>query len=194
MTRRATPTSASPRRSSRHKADGDAPLVHRVTAYSKAALWDGVETWFDGGKEVSGEIDPKAAAVHTFKGGGGSNWEIWPPKGSTVKKVPLPWSSLATPAALDDITFGYKWAKDTVTKDGALVTLPEYYRLEKEKKDKEQWVVVNAKDVPAETGLAKVEFPKRPSRQTRTLRHARRDGELLEEAGAEGRAVRGEAG
>ena len=48
-----------------------------------------------------------------------------------------------------------------MSKDGALVTLPEYYRLEKDKKDKEQWVVVNAKDVPAETGLAKVEFPKR---------------------------------
>ena len=144
-----------------HKADGVAPLVHRVTAYKKAALWDGVENWFAGGKAVSGEIDPNAAAVHTFKGGGGSNWEIWPPKGSTVKKVPLPWSSLTTPTALDETTFGYKWAKDTVTKDGAVVTLPEYYRIEKEKNDKEQWVVVNAKDVPAETGLAKVAFPKR---------------------------------
>ena len=75
--------------------------------------------------------------------------------------MPLAWSSFATPAALDDTTYGYKWAKEAVTKDGRLVTLPEYYRLEKDKKDKEQWVVVSAKDVPAETGLAKVEFPKR---------------------------------
>ena len=44
------------------KPDGDAPLIHRITAYSKAALWDGVQAWFDGGPAASGEIDPKAAA------------------------------------------------------------------------------------------------------------------------------------
>jgi hypothetical protein len=146
------------------KPGGDAPLVHRLTAYSKAALWDGVQAWFDGGKDVSGEIDPKAAAVHKFDKKGGASWEIWPPKEGKIKKVPLPWSSFAAPAALDDTTYGYKWAKDSVTKsdvkDGALVTLPEFYRLEKDAKDKERWVVVSAKDVPAETGLAKVEFPR----------------------------------
>ena len=141
-------------------AGGDAPLVHRVTAYSKAALWDGVEKWFDGGKEATGVIDPTAAAIHTFKGGGGSDWEIWPPKRSDVQKVPLPWSSFVSPTAFDDSTFGYKWAKD-VARSGAVVTLPEYYRLEKDEKDKPHWVVVSGHDVPAETGLAQVDFPKR---------------------------------
>ena len=79
-------------------------------------------------------------------------------------------------------------------KDGSLVTLPEYYRLEKDTKDKEQWVVVSPKDVPAETGLAKVEFPEAREAPTGALRHARRGGQLLEEAGAGGRTVRGEAG
>ena len=141
-------------------ADGDAPLIHRITAYSKAALWDGVQAWFDGGKEVSGEIDPKSAGVHTFDGKGGATWQIYPPNTAREKKVPVAWSSFATPVALDDTTYGYKWAKDAVTKDGAIVTLPEYYRLEKDKKDKERWAVVSAKDVPAETGLGKVEFPR----------------------------------
>ena len=45
----------------------DAPLIHRITAYNKAALWDGVQARLDGGKEVSGPIDPKAAAVQTFE-------------------------------------------------------------------------------------------------------------------------------
>lgn len=142
------------------KADGEAPLIHRITAYSKAALWDGVEAWFDGGKEVSGVIDPKASAVHTFKGGGGATWEIHPPNIPRGKKVPVAWSSFATPTALDDTTYGYKWAKDAVSEDGPFVTLPEYYRLAKDRKDKEQWVVVSPKDVPAETGLAKAEFPR----------------------------------
>ena len=82
--------------------------------------------------------------------------------------MPLAWNSFATPVALDDTTYGYRWTKDTVTKadvkDGSLVTLPEYYRLEKDSKGKEHWVVVSPKDVPAETGLAKVDFPRSGSR------------------------------
>ena len=143
------------------KADGNAPLIHRITAYNRSALWDGVEAWFNGGKAASGTIDPKAAAVHTFKGGGGATWQIYPPNTPRDKKAPLAWSSFATPTALDDTTYGYKWAKEAVTQGEAVITLPEYYRLEKDKKDKERWVVVSAKDVPAETGLAKAEFPQR---------------------------------
>jgi hypothetical protein len=149
----------------------DAPLVHRITAYRKAALWDGVQAWFDGGNEASGQLDPAASAVHKFNGKGGATWEISPPKDSPIRKAPLAWSSFATPLALDDTTYGYKWAQDSVTRADvtgeALVTLPEYYRLEKDAKDdakvKERWVVVSAKDVPPETELAKVDFP-RPRR------------------------------
>lgn len=135
----------------------DAPLIHRITAYSKAALWDSVQAWFDGGESASGRIDPNGACVHTFKGGGAATWRIYPLGTDRDKRVPLGWNSFATPTALDDSTYGYKWAKDTVTQDGSLLTLPEYYRLEK---DRAHWVVVNLKDVPAETGLAIVNFPR----------------------------------
>jgi hypothetical protein len=144
------------------KPDGDSVLVHRITAYSKAALWDGVQAWFDGGEAVPGTIDPRAAGVHTFDGKGGATWQIYPPNAPRDQKVPLAWSSFATPVALDDTTYGYRWHKDLVTetdfKDGPLVTLPEYYRLEKGPGDRKQWVVVSARDVPAETGLARVAF------------------------------------
>lgn len=144
--------------------EGEAPLIHRITAYNKAALWDGVQAWFDGGKAVSGEIDPKAGSVHTFESKGGATWRIYPPGTPREKKVPVTWNSFATPLALDETTYGYRWNKDLVSppgsKEGAFVTLPEYYRLEKDAKDKERWVVVNPKDVPAETGLAKVDFPR----------------------------------
>lgn len=143
------------------KADGDAPLVHRITAYNKAAMWDGVQAWFDGGKAATGTIDPNATAVHTFKSDGGATWEIYPPDATDKQKHPLAWDSFAMPTALDDITYGYKWAKDTVAIDGSLATLPQFYRQVKDNKNKERWVVVSETDVPAETGLAKVEFPKR---------------------------------
>ena len=46
----------------------------------------------------------------------------------------------------------------TDSKDGPLVTLPEYFHLVKAKDKKPEWVVVQAKDVPAETGLTEVKF------------------------------------
>lgn len=143
------------------KPDADSALVHRVTAYSKAALWDGVQAWFDGGKEVSGQIDTKAAAIHTFDGKGGATWRIYTQNTGRDERVPLAWSGFATPTALDDVTYAYRWDHASVTTDGATITLPEYYRLGTDKKGKAQWVVVNPKDVPAETGLARADFPRR---------------------------------
>jgi hypothetical protein len=143
-------------------ADGDSVLVHRLTAYNKAALWDGVQAWFDGGEAPSGVIDLKASSLQQFEGKGGATWEIAPTNTPRGQKTPLAWSSFATPVALDDATYGYRWNKDLVTKadakEGPLVRLPEYYRLEKDRKDKDHWAVVSPKDVPAETGLTKVVF------------------------------------
>jgi len=141
-------------------ADGDSVVVHRVTAYSKGALWDAVQKWFDGGPAVSSVIDARNARVHTFSSKGGSTWRIYPPSTAREKRTPLAWSSFASPVALDEVTYGYRWNKELTTesRDGPLVTLPEYYRLGKDRNDKEQWVVVNPRDVPAETGLAKAAF------------------------------------
>lgn len=147
------------------KLGNDSVLVHRITAYNKAALWDGVQKWFDGGPAVPGSIDPSHASVHSFTGKGGATWRIYQPDASKDKKAPLAWSSFATPTALDSATYGYRWNNSMVTKadakQGELVTLPEYYRLEKDRNDKDHWVVVGAQEVPAETGLAKVDFPQR---------------------------------
>ncbi|MGL4552840.1 MAG: hypothetical protein ACRC33_16815 [Gemmataceae bacterium] len=143
-------------------AGADSPLIHRITAYRKAALWDGVKAWFDGGKPASGAIDPEAAAVHAFPGKGGATWQIYAPRTPREKKVPVAWGSFATPVAIDDTTYGYRWGRGVANADGKggrVVTLPEYYRLD-EDKGKGRWVVVAAADVPAETGLAKVNFPR----------------------------------
>ena len=137
---------------------GESVVVHQVTAYKKKALWDAVKAWFEGGPPASGVIDPQEAVVHRFPGRGRSTWRI---SGSREKRVPLAWDSFASPTAPDPSTFGFRWDYQLVTKkdtkDGPLVTLPEYYRLMKDDK-KAQWVVVRPEDVPVETGLAKVSF------------------------------------
>ncbi|MFC1739827.1 hypothetical protein ACFL1G_12385 [Planctomycetota bacterium] len=142
--------------------DGDSVVVHRVTAYNKKALWDGVKAWFEGGAPASGAIKPQGSVVHTFPGQGGATWNI---NTSTIpgeEDAPIAWDSFASPVAPNSSTFGYRWNYQLVTrrdsKDGPLVTLPEYFRLVNDNNKKAEWVVVRPEDVPAETGLAKVSF------------------------------------
>ena len=144
-------------------ANGDSAVVHRVTAYNKSALWDSVKGWFAGGPNASGTIDVKGASVHTFKSNGGSTWRIYTPDTPKEKKTTLAWNSFASPVALDQHTYGYRWNQKMVTKTdskngSSLVTLPEYFHLVKIGDKKAEWVVVQAKDVPEETGLTKIEF------------------------------------
>ncbi|MFO0939062.1 MAG: sialate O-acetylesterase [Gemmataceae bacterium] len=147
--------------------DGERPMVHRITAYKKAALWDKVQSWFEGGPEATGLVDASASATHKFPGKGGATWQIWPPKNSEIKKVPIPFASFGTPTALDETTFGYKWTSSNLASSESLVTLPEYFRLDKDDKGKERWVAVSAQDVPEETGLSRVEFPRRKATDRR---------------------------
>ena len=141
---------------------GDAPLIHQMTAYSKAALWDQVKQWFEGGAPSKGAIDTVASSVHTFKGGGYSTWKIYLPGGDRDKAPEVNWSSYATPIALDPHTYGIRWNRTAISasKDASVLTLPEYYRLGKNANGKDQWLAVSPADVPAEAGLHKAKFPK----------------------------------
>ncbi|MBU6276555.1 MAG: hypothetical protein KGQ61_07955 [Planctomycetes bacterium] len=148
-------------------ADGLSPVVHRVTAYDRTALWDAVERWFAGGPAASGRIAPEGAALHTFTGGGGSTWRISPPGTPRDDKVPLEWGSFATAEALDPHTYGYRWNRDlvsdTLDAPGPRVTLPEYYRLVERPDGKPRWQPVPAAAVPAETGLVTHRFVRPPA-------------------------------
>ncbi|MBN1419571.1 MAG: hypothetical protein JXP34_12410 [Planctomycetes bacterium] len=141
---------------------GDSMVVHRITSYSKKALWDAVITWFEGGPEASGAIDPQGSQVHTFTGRGGATWRIYTPEVPKDQRAPLAWKAFATPMAPEPDTFGYRWNDQLVakndSKDGPLATLPEYYRLVKDANGKAEWIPVRAEAVPVETGLTQVRF------------------------------------
>ena len=156
----------------------DSVVVHRITSYNRKALWDGVKDWFDGGPPASGAIDQGGAVVHEFSGRGGATWRIYGPNVPKEKRAPLAWSAFATPVALDANTFGYRWNHQLAAKDdqyGALVTLPEYYRLMTNDKQKTEWVAIRPEEVPAETGLAEHRFS-RP-REERLPPYVTPDGE-----------------
>ncbi len=151
-------------------ADGTSTVLHRLTAYKKAALWDDVQRWFDGGAGADGTIRSDASAVHTFRSGGGSNWSIYPPSTKRDDKVPLAWNSFATSFTPDPITFGYQWNAQLTRREGSLVTLPEYYQLGTNARNKPQWQVMDARDLPAGVGLTEHRFatPKEKPQEPRT--------------------------
>jgi len=147
---------------------GDAPLIHQITAYSKAALWDGVEGWFRSGRSVPGKVNAAASIVHKFKPGGYSTWKIHLPGGDRSKAPEVDWASFATTVVLSEHTYGIRWNRGQLSPAVVapnLVTLPEYYRLTGNSDGKERWVVVPATEVPAETGLRTAKFPP-PQRPT----------------------------
>lgn len=139
-----------------------APLIHRITAYSKSALWNETEQWFQGKSVSTGAIKPESSSIHVFKGGGYATWKIYLPNGDRDKAPHVDWVAYTNPLALDSMTYGYQWdARLVPNRDasGSLVTLPEYYRLEVESNGKSRWVVVTPSEVPEETGLRAAKFP-----------------------------------
>ncbi|QDV23353.1 hypothetical protein [Aureliella helgolandensis] len=143
---------------------GNSPVVHRVVAYQKNALWDAVQSWFDGGVPASGQVDSEASVVQAFEPRGGSTWRLYPQGTPKEQKIAIDWTGFATPINLDSSTYGYRWNQDLVTQtktsDGTLTQLPEYFRLTKNDKGDQQWVAIPPSDVPLETGLANVQFPR----------------------------------
>ncbi len=137
--------------------EGHSIVLHRITAYKKAALWEDVQRWFNGGAPATGRIKDEASAVHTFRQGGGSSWSIYPLNTPREEKAPLPWRSFATSFTPDPVSFGYRWNEPLTRRNGPLVTLPEYYRLELDG-TKPQWSIVSPEVVPPELGLTQYRF------------------------------------
>ena len=141
--------------------DGATVVLHRLTSYTKKALWDGVKAWFEGGPAVSGAINPEGACVQTFRANGGSTWKIYAERTPKEQKIAMAWSSFATPIAPDPTTYGYTWSEQLVRKvdapNGSRVVLPEYFHLQNDGK-KSQWVAAKPAEVPARSGLSELRF------------------------------------
>ena len=138
-------------------------VLHQPTVYDRRALWDVVEPWLkDGGEPVSGAINPEGAALHTLVGENRASWAIFEDGTPREQRTPINWKSFAKATPFDPHTFGYRWDEESVrrtdSEDGSLMKLPEYYRLVDEGEQGARWVAIAPEQVPAETGLAAVDF------------------------------------
>jgi hypothetical protein len=143
--------------------DGNSNLLHRLMVYNKKALWDKVEAWFKGGSPVDGAVDLTGATMQKFQKGVRSNWSLYGDHIPKNKRALLNITSFLDANVTDSATLRVRWDGEFITRrktnNGSLVTLPEYYKLEKKGNDTiGTWIAVSSKDVPVETGLQKVTF------------------------------------
>ena len=146
-------------------AQGRTVVLHRLTCYTRAALPDAVRAWFAGGPAASGTLDPAAAHVQRFKDGGGSTWRIFGEGTDKDERRDVDWRAFGTPTAHDEMTYGYRWNPELVKRvergaagPGARMHLPQHFRLTPREGHAPQWTAIDAKAVPAETGLAAARF------------------------------------
>ncbi len=145
-------------------ADGRSVLIHQSTSYNNSALHDSVQNWFAGGAASTGAVDANGASVRKFGEKGYMTWEIRTPGADgKERKVPIAWNAFVTPSAIDSHTFGTKWnyelASKKHTKDGSLVTFPEYFHLVNGDDPKQaKWMPILPTQVPSETGLQKLKW------------------------------------
>ncbi len=142
-------------------------LVHQVTSYNRSALWDSVSAWLAGGNVATGEIDQNSLVVHKFRQQGAAGWKIYSDGTTKEEKDGVKWNAFAT-RSVSDTTFGYKWNSQWVKEEQqagqTVVRLPEYFKLVNAGEKAMEWTPVSAAEVPAETGLAEVDFGwKRPA-------------------------------
>lgn len=122
---------------------GRSILVQDVVYFSKAALFDAVKTWRDGGAACSGRFDEKGA------------WK------AQLRAEPTRYSQADRPiTGIDDVlvsttfegnVWGVAWPGSTLSPRGSF---PQYFKHVGDKR-----VAVAAADVPPETALLDKEFP-----------------------------------
>ena len=131
--------------------EGRTILIHKLTHYSKDALYNQAERWLAGGDAPSGRFNPKGAVLPTCTAR---------PLSLRQGKERLPilgCENWVETRAFDQNTFGLQW-KQSVLEPwmGAIrrASLPEYCRLEGA-----TLTAVKAEKVPDEVGIKSVQFP-----------------------------------
>ena len=125
------------------------------TCYNKSALWDSVQTWFEGGPVASGQIDVSNSFTTNVLRANNNNWKFFTRVDGERAKFPIDWKAFAKRAFIDDKTLTFEF-DPRLTKhepEKGRVTLPEFYELVFTTESAAKWVPRTAEDVPIETGL-----------------------------------------
>ncbi len=131
--------------------DDNSMLLNQITIYNQSALWDDMETWFDGGPAVSPNAMQSGAYSMSFNNNGGAM--VGEISGAGMENtIELDYMN---PMQLNANIMGYEYDLDAITEDEDMFVMPEYFRLESDDK----WHSVDEASVPAATNLVNTPVP-----------------------------------
>ena len=132
-------------------------VLNQVSVYSPAALWNDMESWFNGGSVVQPGINPTGTYDVLFTNNGGSMaGEISENAANGIDHdIDLNYISNVQ---FNENIMGYEFDLNTVFEDDGNFILPEYFRLDQN----EEWQPIDEDDVPASTNLVNTEVPTTP--------------------------------
>ncbi|MEL7377718.1 MAG: hypothetical protein AAFN65_12235, partial [Bacteroidota bacterium] len=129
-------------------------LLNQVSVYSKGALWDEMESWFDGGTPVPTEsIQSGAYGVPFINNGGAMVGEI--SAAGMTNEIDLDYLNNVQ---LTTNIMGYEYNLDAVAQRDGRFLMPEYFRLDADN----IWRHLGEELVPASTNLLEAVVPSTP--------------------------------
>jgi len=132
-------------------------VMNQVTAYSQNALWNDMNTWFNGGQIVQPGINQTGVLNLDFFGNGGAMiGEISQDDPSGLNHE-IDLTYIENTQQSNDV-MGFEFDLNTVEKSNGIFTLPEYFRLDADNK----WRPIDAAIVPASTNLLTTDVPSSP--------------------------------
>jgi hypothetical protein len=130
-------------------------LLNQISVYSKNALWNDLESWFNGGPAVPPGINETGTYGVPFVNNGGSmRAEIT--QNGIKNEIEL--NHMNTVQQHTNI-MGFEYDLNIVENDGKNFILPEYYRLDPVD---DRWHAIEAAEVPAPTNLLNTAVPTSP--------------------------------
>jgi hypothetical protein len=130
--------------------DNNSILLNQITVYSKDALWNDLNNWFNGGPVVQAGINSTGIAGVPFVNNGDA-------MAAEIDDKPIELNFMNN-IQQNSTNMGFEYNLDMVEKKGRNFLLPEYFRLE----PNNRWQAVTNDDVPASTNLSNTPVPTSP--------------------------------
>jgi len=134
--------------------DDNSMILNQISVYSQNALWNDMESWFDGGAVVPPEnIQSGTSNVPFINNGGSMAGEI---SGAGLNQ-PIDLDYIDN-VQLNANIMGFEFDLNTVFEKDDIFILPEYFKLESDN----NWHYIAEEDVPSSTNLVNTEVPSTP--------------------------------
>ena len=132
-------------------------ILNQISVYNKNALWDAVESWFNGGETVEPGINSVGTYGVSFTNNGGAMMGEISENGANGLDHPIELNYMDN-IQQNETIMGYEYNLDMVDEVDDNFLLPEYFKLNSE----DQWEAVSQEAVPASTNLINAVVPSTP--------------------------------